>query len=73
MTLLVESLADGRADGKAVLTVMGADHLPDGRRPRIQVRPEITLPANDRVRPMGVCQPHLPAGPRRSCFQGKLP
>lgn len=73
MTLLAESLADGRVDGKVVLTVMGADRRPDGRRPRIQVRLEITLPANDRVRTVGVCQPHLPAGPRRARFQGKLP
>lgn len=73
MTLLTESLADGQADGKAVLTVMGADRRPDGRRPRIQVRPEISLPANDRVRPVGVCQPHLLAGPRRARFQGKFP
>ena len=73
MTLLPEPLTEGQADGKAVLTLMGADSQPHRRQPRIQVRPEITLPANDRMRPVGVCQPHLPAGPRRARFQGKLP
>ena len=63
MTLLPEPLTEGQADGKAVLTLMGADSQPHRRRPRIQVRPEITLPANDRVRPVGVASHTCRPGP----------